>query len=133
MEPLYGFLLYLAASTIVSIVASKRGRSGILFFIAMIAFGFGMVVFIARIGGTQTMAGFAAFLAPLVGLAASLSMRTAQQIAVDRGAFGDFKKCPDCAEPVRREAIKCKHCGSALERAEIVDQSDLRALAGQRE
>lgn len=34
------------------------------------------------------------------------------------------KKCPFCAEPVRREAIKCKHCGSALdESADTVQPS----------
>ncbi|OOG53317.1 hypothetical protein B0E48_16680 [Rhodanobacter sp. C03] len=27
---------------------------------------------------------------------------------------GTTKNCPFCAEPVRQEAIKCKHCGSAL-------------------
>lgn len=27
---------------------------------------------------------------------------------------GQLKKCPFCAENVRREAVKCKHCGSAL-------------------
>lgn len=27
---------------------------------------------------------------------------------------GDLRKCPACAELVKREAIKCKHCGSDL-------------------
>jgi len=26
----------------------------------------------------------------------------------------DSRRCPYCAEEVRREAIKCKHCGSSL-------------------
>ena len=25
-----------------------------------------------------------------------------------------YRKCPFCAEPIRREAVKCKHCGSEL-------------------
>jgi hypothetical protein len=28
---------------------------------------------------------------------------------------GGMKRCPFCAEEVRAEAAKCKHCGSALE------------------
>ena len=26
----------------------------------------------------------------------------------------EFRKCPFCAEEIRREAIKCKHCGSEV-------------------
>jgi tRNA(Ile2) C34 agmatinyltransferase TiaS len=26
----------------------------------------------------------------------------------------DDVKCPQCAESVKRQALKCKHCGSAL-------------------
>lgn len=30
-----------------------------------------------------------------------------------------LRACPFCAEPIKNEAIKCKHCGSAVEAVEI--------------
>ena len=34
--------------------------------------------------------------------------------ASDAEISSQYRKCPFCAEMIRREAIKCKHCGSEL-------------------
>lgn len=115
MQPIFGFMLFFAACLIVSIVASKRGRSGLLFFVLCAVAGFGLVVLVSGAGGTGLAAGFAAFLVPVGALVVALSAKSSAQLAVEHGAHGEYKKCPFCAEPVRREAIKCKHCGSSLQ------------------
>ena len=122
MQPIFGFMLYFAACIIVAIVASKRGRSGLLFFVLCVAAGFGLVVLVSGAGGSGLAAGFAAFLVPIAALVMALSAKSSAQLAVEHGAHGNYRKCPFCAEPVRREAIKCKHCGSSLQ-----DASESRA------
>ena len=109
MQPIFGFMLFFAACLIVAIIASKRGRSGFLFFLLCVATGFGLVVLTSGAGGSGLAAGFAAFLAPAAGLVLALAAKNSAQLAVEHGAHGEYKKCPFCAEPVRREAIKCKH------------------------
>lgn len=115
MEPIYGFMLYFAACMIVSAIASKRGRSGLILFVVSIVAGVGMVMFVSQVIGQRTMAGFGAFLVPLAALVWALMTKSSAELAVEEGHYGDFRKCPFCAESVRKEAIKCKHCGSSIE------------------
>lgn len=115
MAPIFGFLLFAVCTLIVSIVASKRGRSGVLLFVLCVVGGVVVAMLAgAASGGNGTAAGFAAFLVPAAGLMWALSAQSSEQIAVAQGEHGEFRKCPFCAESIRKEAIKCKHCGSEV-------------------
>lgn len=43
----------------------------------------------------------------------------------------DTKKCPACAEIIKFEATKCKHCGETFDPSEIQKQADERKAAMQ--
>lgn len=115
MEPIFGFALYIAACVIVSIVARKRGRSALGFFLVPMVLGMPVAMFVNAAGGGHTGAGFAAFVVPLITLITAASTKSSEQLAVHRGDHGAYRKCPFCAESVRKEAIKCRHCGSAID------------------
>lgn len=114
MEPVFGFALYFAACAVVWVVARKRGRAGWPFVLSCLVAAPVLVRLIAGSGGSGAAAGFAVFLLPAGALGVILSLPTSEQAATSTGAHGEFKKCPFCAESVRHEAIKCKHCGSDL-------------------
>lgn len=56
---------------------------------------------------------FSLLLSPLLGLVAVLILPSPDSEG-DRPHWLTHTRCPACAERVRREAIRCKHCGHLL-------------------
>src|SRR6266498_4116584 len=55
------------------------------------------------------------FLTPLVGIIAALVAKPdLAKVDQQRVASGAERKCPFCAELVKREAIVCRFCGTAI-------------------
>lgn len=87
-------LLWIGGSIIVAFIAMARGRTGLGFFLLSL------------------------LISPLIAFIAVLVAKNGDQIdqeeARTHGTAGAYRKCPSCAEAVRREAIKCRFCGVEL-------------------
>ena len=55
-----------------------------------------------------------------VGLIIALATKKDEKaLEMEKIKSGDNKKCPFCAEVVKKEAVVCKHCGRDLPKEEI--------------
>lgn len=120
MQPIFWLLIYLSLAALVSLVAAKKGRKGWAFFVVLLILPIPSMLLVSySLGDAVEKKPFAmwlvAFACPAVGLIAALMSNSAQEQAIEAGAYGDYKKCPFCAESVRKEAKKCKHCHSSLD------------------
>lgn len=82
------FLLWVALSFLAGYVASSKGHNGVVFFFASL------------------------ILSPLIGFIWALVLKDDSESSNIKS--GALKVCPMCAEIVKAEAIKCKHCGADL-------------------
>ncbi len=115
MDPLAGLLLLLAWSGLNALIAAKRRRSAIVFFLSSVLPVIPVVILVSLgSGGDGTLMGWGAFASPLVAFIAVIAVESGTEAAATKGEHGDYVRCPFCAEPVRRAAVKCRHCASDL-------------------
>lgn len=111
-------VIFFCISGLSALLANKKGHSGWMLLLAMNGVALAIDVFM--------MAAFYDFEHRVLGvtvvilagglavLARTIARPSAMELAVKNGQYGKYKRCPLCAEPVRKEAVKCKHCHSDL-------------------
>lgn len=89
-------ILWIAVAALSGYYANQKGRSVVSWVI--LGFLFSVIALIALW-----------FLPPL-----GIDDAKSQEIAKKFGVSARYRKCPECAELVQKDAIKCKHCQAAL-------------------
>ena len=98
---------WIAFSILAGLIARKKGRSFLVFFLASL------------------------FLSPLIGVVAAFGARSEiAEIESDKIYAGELKRCPRCDEAIRHDAVKCRYCGSDLSQNLSSEESVLRPSAG---
>lgn len=115
MDLTVGLILIFVWAGLNGLIAAKRGRSALTFFGVSLIPVLPLVIVTALLSrGNGTLMGWSAFLSPLVAFIASIAVKSGAEAAAASGSYRGLVRCPFCAEPIRREAVKCKHCASDL-------------------
>lgn len=83
-------IIWLLFGIVCAVIASNKGRSGLGWFLIGVLLGpFGLIL----------------------ALVVSKNVEAVENASL---SSGEMKKCPHCAELVKREAIKCRFCGETI-------------------
>lgn len=116
MEPITKFIIAFVLALLAGLIAAKRDRSGWLFFLgAAVGAPVAAIAMSVLSRGGETAMTLGMLGLPTIVVITALAVRTGDQVATEEGSFRGKRKCPFCAESVRAEASKCKHCGSVIE------------------